>query len=36
MFVLLVNAGAASADEGSAGVNTVDPVNQPENYSAVL
>ena len=32
VFVLLLNVGAARAD----GVSTVDPVDQPENFSAVL
>ena len=35
-LLVLLQAGMASADGGSERVRTVDPVNQPENYSAVL
>ena len=36
VLVILLSAGAASADGSSEAVKTVDPVNQPDGYSAVL
>ena len=36
VLIMLLNVGAASADGGAEVRNTVDPVGQPDNYSAVL
>ena len=36
VLVVLLTAGTVSAAEPSEGVKTVDPVNQSDNYSAVL
>ena len=35
-LIMLLSAGAAGADGSAEGLGTVDPVNQPDNYSAVL